>query len=551
MKTVLFDKALLTFHNAVLVIFAVFLLLQVFNSLDWRMEHDTPLLHYAAFLIDKSDLVPYRDIFETSMPGTIAFHYLVGKLFGYGDVAFRLVDLALLGALLAGTYLFMSRFGRLPALWAVVLFGHVYLSRGQGMSLQRDYIGVIPVAFALLCIPVKTDKVVHLSRFALVGVLFSLSVLIKPHLGIALPVVFGTLLAFRWNFQKKSALDLLKCGAVCAVSFLIPIIAAVVWLAANSALTPFLDIFFNYLPLHSAMTGWHENITKSHQVFYLIEATFRFGGYGALFLCSLFAYYRASTYIGRNKATFMSLVCLFLCTVLYAVYPTIAGKFWNYHYMPFAYFCAISAALCLYSWPKRLNSSSIVRFQEALPLVILLVALTIVLQLPRYVRSSLYHLQRGPEVHAPKGGRVDEIADWLKSRLQPGDTVQPLDWAGGSIHAMLLAEAKLATRFMYDYHFYHHISSPFIQGLRKSFISQLRKAPPRFIIAVLASKPHVSPWVSGIDSTREFPELRQFLADYYTVAFEGDGYLIYERMTDTQPKNAQQVAPADADKQRR
>ena len=86
------------------------------------------------------------------------------------------------------------------------------------MSLQRDYIGVIPVAFALLCIPAKTDNPVHLGRFALIGVLFSLSGLIKPHLGIALPVVFGTLLAFRWNVQKKSARDFLKCGAVWAVS---------------------------------------------------------------------------------------------------------------------------------------------------------------------------------------------------------------------------------------------------------------------------------------------------------------------------------------------
>ena len=132
-------------------------------------------------------------------------------------------------------------------------------------------------------------------------------------------------------------------------------------------------------------------------------------------------------------------------------------------------------------------------------------------------------------MNLPKGGRVDEIADWLKSRLLPGDTVQPLDWTGGSIHAMLLAEAKLATRFIYDCHFYHHISSTYTQKLRESFIEQLHETTPRFIIEISTRKP----WVSGIDTTREFPKLKDFLDDYYKIAFKGDGYLIYEQENHT------------------
>ena len=92
---------------------------------------------------------------------------------------------------------------------------------------------------------------------------------------------------------------------------------------------------------------------------------------------------------------------------------------------------------------------------------------------------------------------------------------------------MLLSEAKLATRFMYDYHFYHHVSTAYTQKLRASFIDQLRSAAPRFIIEIHTDKP----WVSGVDSTREFPELGTFLDDHYEVAFRGDGYCIYERET--------------------
>ena len=475
MESSAFDKTRLAFQNTLLVMFAALLLLKAFTTLDWRMEHDTPLLHYAAFLMDKHELVPYRDIFETSMPGTFAFHYLIGKLFGYGDIPFRYVDLTLLSVLLVATYVFMGRFGRSVAICSAILFGLVYLSKGQMMSLQRDYIGVIPIAFALLCIPVKTDVPVRLTRFALIGLLFGMSVLIKPHLGVGLPIVFGALLAFRWHSQRKSTLDFLKCAAVSGVSLLVPASIALVWLAANSALVPFIDILFNYLPLYTSMTGTHVSISGLDRVLYLLAGTFTFGGFGALLLCSLFGYYHVVTHTDEDKATAISLSCLFLCTLAYAVYPTVAGKFWAYHYMPFAYFCAISAGLCLFTCPQVPKSRFLCKAKETLPVLILVIAVTVQLPPFKYVCSLACDLRSGPEAHRPKDGRVDEIAGWLKGRLQPGDSVQPLDCAGGSIHGMLLAEAKLSTRFMYDYHFYHHVSSPFVQELRHSFMANLAR----------------------------------------------------------------------------
>ena len=37
------------------------------------------------------------------------------------------------------------------------------------------------------------------------------------------------------------------------------------------------------------------------------------------------------------------------------------------------------------------------------------------------------------------------------------------------------------------------------------------------------------PWVSGKDTTRDFPELRSLLDSDYVVTQEGAGYRIYER----------------------
>lgn len=525
MKPILPDKILVRFMNIVLIFLSGTFLLKAASSLRWRMEHDFPLSHYVVFMMDKYGAIPYRDIFETVMPGTYAFQYIIVKLFGYSDFAFRCVDLSLLAILLLATYIFMSRFGKTAAIWASVIFGLIYLSKGQAMSLQRDYFGIIPIAIALTLIPAKSETIIGLFRFAAVGYLFGLSVLIKPQLGIALPIILGTLLTMRWTNAERSTRDFIKCVSILGLAFAIPVLSAVTWLAANSALIPFANIFFKYLPLYSALTGDHESISSIDHVYYLIHWTLELGGYGSLFIYSLFFYYRTMTDESLSKPLITSLTCMFLCTLAFAIYPTLSGKFWDYHYMPFAYFCSISSGLCFVNWPSFRNTKLKWRFWEFSAVLIFLVVITVQLN-PYQFFPYLYQDVRGLKSHAPVGGRVDEIAKWLKKRLRPGDTVQPLDWTGGSIQAMLLAEAKLSTNFMFDAQFYHHVSSPYTQELRKEFISQLVANPPRFIIEIQTYKY----WVSGIDTTREFPELEEFLNDYYTVVKGGDGYLIHERI---------------------
>jgi hypothetical protein len=394
------------------------------------------------------------------------------------------------------------------------------------MSLQRDYIGIIPIGIALLLIPSKVGVIVRFRRFALVGILVGLSVLIKPHLGMVLPILFGILLLFRWDTTEKSVADLLKAGTVCFISLLVPTIIALYWLANNVALMPFIDMFVNYIPMYSALTGAHENISGLYRVFYLLNAVLHFGGYGPLLLGALFAYNRFFVHVKYNKVTLLSAICLLVSLVVCAFYPAVAGKFWDYHYMPFAYFCSLSIALCLADWPQLPCRASKTKIVNTFAVAILVLTVILQSQLPAFALSAVYQIYATQEDFQPKDGRVDEIAGWLKSELQPEDTVQPLDWVGGGIQAMLLAEARIATRFINDNQFYHHVSSPYIQDLRREFISQLQHVEPRFIIEVDKDRPRVS----GIDTTHEFFELREVLDNYYTVVYEGNSFLIYERI---------------------
>lgn len=419
----------------------------------------------------------------------------------------------------------MCRFGRQVAIFGSILFGLVYLSAGQTLSLQRDYIGIFPITFALMCIPARMVSDVKLNRFALIGFLFGMAAIIKPHLLIALPIVFSTLLAFRWHSKSKSALDFLKCAIVSTISLMVPVSIALIWLIANSALTPFLDIFFNYIPLHTSLTGNHETIFGLDRILYLIRGTLTLGGFEILLLLSLLGYYHIVEGVAPDKATLTSLTCLGFCTLSYAVYPVVAGKFWLYHYMPFAYFCSLSAGLCLFESPQALKPHILLRTKKFILLFAVSITVMVWLSAHNFVSNLDFDLRSGREAHKPNNGRADEIAAWLKINLNPNETVQPLDWTGGGIHAMLLAEASLATHFMYDYHFYHHVSSPYIQKLRRKFMDQLSEASPRFIIDIFTEQDQIS----GLDTNRKFPELDKLLYYCYTLANTGNGYRIYEK----------------------
>ena len=91
---------------------------------------------------------------------------------------------------------------------------------------------------------------------------------------------------------------------------------------------------------------------------------------------------------------------------------------------------------------------------------------------------------------------------------------------------MLETRAPLATKYVFDFYFYHHVSTPYIQNLRADFMDELQAANPRFIVEVIAVD---KPWLTGPDTSREFPELRAFLKENYSVTILEDDYIIYEK----------------------
>jgi hypothetical protein len=490
--------------NILLALLAAFLIVQAGYSTRWPIAHDEAPLFYEAFLMRADGLVPYRDLFDFQMPGSFVAYSILGVLSGFNAFHIRILDLLILAALLVITFLAMRRFGKTPALAAAILFGFKYLQGGPSMSLQREYLLLIFVALAVWIS--MRDELTLKHRLTL-GILFGLAAVIKPHAAIGLiPILFfdisDIIQRLKPTLLKAAATSILPTAA----GFLIPVLAMIAWLGFTGALIPFVTIAVNYWPLYSQVNGQMEVTAGAARMSLLLNQTLHLGGQ-ALWLIPA----AIGVYFNQNKKTYL-LASLALC---YAIYPTFSGQFFPYHYLPFIYFIILLASLSIPTFDLRPSTFS--SFILHLSSFILFFALL--------SPSQTFIRQIKNKPIATSTDRAVEIVNFLEKNLETGDTVQPLDWTGGTLLAMLETRAHIATPYVFDFYFYHHVSHPYIQSLRADFMTNLQTASPRFIIEVAAAD---KPWVTGPDTSREFPELRAFLDENYSVTIQKDDYIIYE-----------------------
>jgi hypothetical protein len=477
-------------------------------SLRWRYAHDSPLMLYVAYLMNAFGAVPYRDVFDMNLPGTYFVLAWFGRLFGYSDAAFRLLDLAWMLLLAWCTYGWLRRFGRPAALAGALLPALHYLLTGPTMSLQREQIALLPFA-AAVAIAMRPPGGRPAARGFAIGLLTAAAALVKPQfVFLGLPVALSALLDSRPATRSAAVVPL-------AAGFALPVLLCVAGLAAAGGLRPFLEIAHRYWPLYTHLTGAHAPVGGLDRFLYLIHRT-------ALGLWSLYtpvALFGLMMLVpdrsARREAFLLGAVAA--CA---ALYPALAGQFWPYHWLPLRHTALALSGLCLLPLARGRR-----RAYGVFP--ILLAALLLLLASAQALLMANAQLRNPDEYRVVKHGVPDRVAAFLRSNLRPGDTVQPLDWTGGAVHGMLMAGARLGTSFLYDFHFYHHAGHPYIAALRARFLREMEERRPRFVVEVLQDKP----WPTGEGSTQEFPELRALLERDYEVA-EDDPYCrIHARRT--------------------
>lgn len=485
----------------ILILLATFLILQAAFSLQWPLTHDEAPLFYETFLMQNGK-TPYKDFFDFQMPGSYILYYLLGVISNFGPLRIRILDLLILTTIIFITYQALKKFSYIPALTAGILFALQYLSGGPSLSLQREYLILI---FLSLAVFLSLQDSLSNNHRLILGFLFGLAASIKPHAVIGLiPIILFDIPPFV-SLRDSSWLKKLLPYFI---GFFTPILLIIIWLASTNALIPFLDIAFNYWSLYSQINGELVVLSSAERLFYILNLVWRFGGHGLWLIPAAFA-----IYLNQNKKTYL-LASLALC---YAIYPAFTGQFFAYHYILFLYFIIILASLSISDSQFPNPNSRITNLSSFL----FLLTLTFTI---RPSQTFLRQLNNQPIVTS--SDRAVEIANFLEKNLKHGDFIQPLDWTGGTLLAMLQTRAPIATNYVFDFYFYHHISNPYIQNLRSDFMNQLIKSRPRFIIEVTSAD---KPWVGGDDTTRaKFPELQTFLDENYSITIQKDDYMIYE-----------------------
>lgn len=522
-------------HLLILAILSLLFVATAAFSLNWRMQHDTPVLLYMARLIDQHGFVPYRDLFEVQMPGTFGVFIALGRLIGYtDDFRYRLVDLCTLTALLAVTALWMRPFGW-RVMWAsAVLFGYVYLNSGFAVIMQREYLLLLP-AIAGLTLVASARKLNYMVRALLLGFAFGLTAIVKPHFSIGLPIGF----IFLWLDTKPSVehrrfawrhLLVLVTGA--AIGFGIPGVITVIYLLQTNSLERFIEMVRDFGPIYATFS--FSRVLKSYILVapeerpaFIVGKYVEFASdYAAWFVSMAVVLYISIRSNIFDLARRRHMMLLLLLSVAYLIYPAFTGQFWPYHWLPAQYFLILLISIGFTDLP--ISSSLSGRLMQVGIICATIVPLIIpynVLWEDVKALQGFYQFHTSPS--DPALERADEIAAFLRGHLQAGDTVQSLDGIdGGMIHGMLMSDATLATSFPLDTQFYMNVSSPYIQALREQFIGELDAAQPRYIIEY-----GQRPLAKGRDVTGDFFELQLITAIRYHFVAGREGYNIYERNT--------------------
>ncbi len=488
------------------------LLAAIAVSGGWRLNGDAAVMLYAAALQSDLGHVVYRDVFDMNAPGAHLAFRAVYAVTAATDAAVRVLDITCLLALMGLTAAIVRRWGRRTMWSSAVLVGLMYVGAGDGLSLQREFLLLIPTALALVIVSGASERVhghpERVLRAFVAGICVGVASTIKPQ---ALAFVVVVVVAMIGGRERRrhvadAALAILAVGVGVVLAW-VPIL---VWLRTQGALEAFVDIARHYWPLYDAITRQpYRTIDGLPRVVYLLEGyASALAGRRACWLVAALGgawVWRATASEGRRPAVLPFVTFL----VVTLTFPGITGKFWDYHWLPFGYAAALLASV---AWATPVPHA--VRTDRLAALVMVLA----VVGLP--TRAWVAAPRRAEELR-----QTDALVASLQRALQPGDTVQPLDWTGVALHAMLRTRAPLATRFLEDVHLYHHAGHPYIERLRSTLLHEWHLVRPRFAIHVEARG-----WAQGPSGRVPFAALERLLASDYVIRERANGVILYERV---------------------
>lgn len=501
---------------SILIFLTGLFVLQIFHICGLKIQGNFVYLLYVSYLINEHNFIPYKEVFEINLPSTQLYHILIGKIFGYSNFAIHIVNLIWLSLTLIVTFLIMKPFGNLVSILACLLFGNMYLA-SYDFILERDYILILPLILSIWLSLPGIFKHLNNYSFFLIGLLFGFIFFIKPFICVTLPLIllFNILVNNKNDFKIKMK-SFLKALLVSCIGFSLITLSYIIWLWKIEALDAFSDILFSYIPLYAEFPYNMEISDKTIIIKGILIATIKnFKLMDIPITLSLIGMYFVVYNSRKNQRTLLSFLFIILLSFFFIIVSAINKGAPNY-WIPFFYFACLASSLLFYSdgHLKKFNIAHLV------PLILVIIVINNLFYRPsdriypfyisEYLKENLL--------------RQDIISKYIKTNLQPGDKIQPLSWQAGMNEALLENKSVIATRFITDLQFYHHINNPYIINLRKEFINELTKAKPKYIIKVkpfdLFSRPGKS---------TDFSELENYISTNY-IKDKAEGDVIFYKL---------------------
>lgn len=473
----------------------------ILASLHWPFSHDGSMLNYMVFLMDHG-MAPYRDIIETSLPGSYFLYWFQRHTFGSTALAFRLFDLT--GLLVA--FGAMMVIARQSTLWFAGVFGSAFflLSHTGGLlSLydlgNRDFFMAVLLLCYLALIFESIRREAPLLMFG-AGVCLAASCSIKPT---ALSFALILLLAF-FRIHRKG----LRIGRYIAVSaggVLLCLVIVLVFLMQEKATGAFIHLSRYLIPLYADAA----KATYIYMFKLILRPDWLLFPLAAAFALAI---------LQPKIRSWWEQQMLFIGIILSLISYLAQGKGLHYHATPFLAFSYLWIGLVFVA---SLKSPQPYRWIALAALICCVATYPFFLESPPLDAGYIAGLRQDLAAAAP--------------RILPGK-IQCIEEAAACETLMDEQKISQATGFVQDAYLFFEGNHPIVTELRRRFLDQMNRANPD--IVVLTNEQ----WQARINDRRGYsqlnswPELQTYLSDNFHIAAErfanqesNEGYRIYVR----------------------
>ena len=451
----------------------------IYRTVHWNWQWDTSIMHYVNLLMDHGK-APYRDIIDMNMPGSYFMEGWAMRVFGTGDLGWRIYEYVLLAILTTSMIVIAKPYDWLAGLFAGIMFAVAHGAEGPQNTVQREEVMTVlivaGVAFGFTALRRQWPQL--MLPF---GFLLWLAVSLKPTVA-PLGLILFAMALFALHKRKEPLTPYLGYGLV---GFAIATFIVAQFLLRYQATADFFAIMKRLLPYYAGV--------GNHSISSLIADLVPRKAMFPMLLITLVLTISNKSWKNWERQALALIIC-------FGAFSFVAQrKGFLYHRIPFFTFLLLwmglefTRAMKLEGWRRSLG---------------VLCAAGMLLLIPGYC------------VSINKAKPNDPLADALTQDLEQmggaatlQNQVQCIDMVSGCLGALYRLGLVQNMGYMGDYMFFGPPGSTPSTYYRDRFMEQATQSPPGVIVVTTA-------WFRQPDSFTkidQWPQFVDFLNSHYTL----------------------------------